>query len=149
MKLFLGQFGYNLRTTNPKVEKTDMAKADPKSNVAVLGASAKEDRYSNKAVKMLAEYGHNPIPVHPSGQEVHGRQTVKSLGDIADKVDTLSMYISPAISSKAYESIKLLAPRRVVFNPGSENEELSAKLSADGIEVLNACTLVMLRTELF
>lgn len=126
-----------------------MTKAAPESNVAVLGASTKEDRYSNKAVKMLAEHGHNPIPVHPSGREVHGRQTVKSLGDIAEKVDTLSMYIGPAISSGAYESIKLLAPRRVVFNPGSENEELSAKLAADGIEVVNACTLVMLQSGLF
>lgn len=126
-----------------------MTKADPGSNVVVLGASTKEERYSNKAVLMLAEYGHKPIPVHPSGQAVHGRETVKTLGEIGETVDTLSMYISPAISSKAYESIKELAPRRVVFNPGSENEELSAKLAADGIEVVNACTLVMLRTELF
>ena len=126
-----------------------MTKATPGSNVAVLGASTKEERYSNKAVKMLAEHGHNPIPVHPSGQSVHGRETVKTLGDITDRIDTLSMYIGPAISSKAYDSIKALGPRRVVFNPGSENEELAEKLKADGIEVVNACTLVMLRTDLF
>lgn len=126
-----------------------MTKAEPGSKVVVLGASTKEERYSNKAVLMLAEYGHEPIPVHPSGQAVHGRETVKTLGEIDGSVDTLSMYIGPAISSNAYESIKELAPRRVVFNPGSENEELSARLAADGIEVVNACTLVMLRTELF
>ena len=126
-----------------------MTKAVPGSNVVVLGASTKEERYSNKAVVMLTEYKYKPIPVHPSGIAVHGLTTAKTLGDISEQVDTLSMYIGPAISSKAYESIKTLAPRRIIFNPGSENEELAQKLTADGIEVITACTLVMLRTELF
>ena len=126
-----------------------MTKAAPGSNVAVLGASTKEDRYSNRAVRMLAEHGHNPIPVHPSGMSVHGRTTYKALGEIPEKIDTLSMYIGPAISSEAYDSIKMLAPRRVIFNPGSENEELAGRLEADGIEVVIACTLVMLQSGLF
>jgi hypothetical protein len=119
------------------------------STVAVLGASTKEERYSNKAVKMLLEHKHCPIPVHPSGIEVHGLKTKKSLGEISESVDTLTMYIGPKLSSGAYDSIIALKPRRVIFNPGSENDELAAKLETAGIEVVIACTLVMLTTGLY
>ena len=126
-----------------------MTRAVAGSNVAVLGASPKEERYSNKAVKMLLEHGHHPIPVHPAGHVVHGITARKSLGDIDQKVDTLTMYVGPNISSGALEAILQLKPRRVIFNPGAENEELAKKLEEAGIEVVRACTLVMLRTEQF
>ena len=126
-----------------------MTCASPGSQVAVLGASTKEERYSNKAVKMLLEKGHCPIPVHPSGMSVHGLDTLKSLSEISTPIDTLTMYIGPKLSSSAYDSIVALKPRRVIFNPGSENDELAAKLEADGIEVVIACTLVMLTTGVY
>ncbi|MGD8922252.1 MAG: CoA-binding protein [Candidatus Zixiibacteriota bacterium] len=126
-----------------------MTRAVAGSNVAVLGASPKEERYSNKAVKMLLEHGHHPIPVHPAGHVVHGITAQKSLGDIDRKIDTLTMYVGPNISSGALDAILQLKPRRVIFNPGAENEELATKLEEAGIEVVRACTLVMLRTEQF
>jgi hypothetical protein len=126
-----------------------MQRAEAGSKVAVLGASTKEERYSNRAVKMLVEHGHVPIPVHPSGEAVHGVTTRKSLDDITESIDTLTVYVSPNISSRALDSILKLKPRRVIFNPGAENEELAAKLEVAGVEVLRACTLVMLRTEQF
>ncbi len=119
------------------------------SNVAVLGASTKEERYSNKAVKMLLEHDHCPIPVHPSGAEVHGLETKKSLSEISVPIDTLTMYIGPKLSSGAYDNIIALKPRRIIFNPGSENEELAAKPETAGIEVVIACTLVMLTTGVY
>lgn len=126
-----------------------MTRAVAGSRVAVLGASTKEERYSNKAVKMLLEHGHHPIPVHPAGHTVHGIAGVKSLDDIKEPVDTLTMYVGPDISNIALDAILRLKPRRVIFNPGSENEDLAVKLEAAGIEVVRACTLVMLRTEQF
>ena len=126
-----------------------MQRAKPGSRVAVLGASTKEDRYSNKAVKMLLEHGHHPIPVHPSAPTVHGIKGVKGLEDIGGGVDTLTMYVGEKISGQALDSILALGPRRVIFNPGAENEDLAAKLETAGIEVVRACTLVMLRTEQF
>lgn len=124
-------------------------RAEPHSNVAVLGASTNEERYSNQAVKMLKEYDHVAIPVHPKGHVVHGLEARKSLGEISEKIDTLSMYVGPKISSGEADNIIKLGPRRIVFNPGSENSELAEKLKAAGIEVIEACTLVMLRTEQF
>ena len=126
-----------------------MPKAAAGSKVAVLGASPKEDRYSFKAVQMLTEHGHHPIPVHPAGHTVNGIAGVKSLTEIVGVVDTLTMYVSAKISDNAFDEIIKLGPRRVIFNPGAENSNLAAKLTEAGIEVVEACTLVMLRTEQF
>ena len=126
-----------------------MTKAQPGVKVAVLGASPKEERYSYQAVKMLGEHGFKPIPVHPKGHEVLGLTAKKSLDDISDDIDTLTMYVGPKISSGEFDRIMKLKPRRVVFNPGAENQELAEKLRNEGIEVIEACTLVMLRTEQF
>ncbi|MEZ5360645.1 MAG: CoA-binding protein [Candidatus Zixiibacteriota bacterium] len=126
-----------------------MSLAPPNSNVAVLGASPKEERYSFKAVHMLKEHGHSPIPVHPAGHAVDGIPGVKSLQEIEVDIDTLTVYVNEKISSEQFDSIIGLKPRRVIFNPGAENEDLADKLGAAGIEVVRACTLVMLRTGQF
>ena len=99
--------------------------------------------------KMLKEYGHTPIPVHPAGHTVDGTPGLKSLDDIHEPVDTVTMYVGPDISNGEFDRILRLKPRRVIFNPGSENEPLAERLEAAGMEVVRACTLVMLRTEQF
>jgi hypothetical protein len=124
-------------------------KAKDHSTVAVLGASPKEDRYSFKAVRMLLDHGHTPIPVHPAGHDVLGIHGLKSLDEITGQVDTLTMYVGAQISDGELEHILKLKPRRVIFNPGAENEVLADKLKAAGIEVVFACTLVMLQTDQF
>ena len=124
-----------------------MIKAPAASKAAVLGASPKEDRYSFKAVRMLKEHGFTPVPVHPAGHTVDGLEGLKSLDEITDSIDTLTVYVSAKISSAEVEKILKLNPRRVIFNPGAENPELGKELEKAGIEVVEACTLVMLRTE--
>ncbi len=126
-----------------------MERAQPNSRVAVLGASTKEERYSFKAVRMLKEHGHRPVPVHPAGHEVDGILAEHSLSDIKEPVDTLTVYVNAKVSGKQLDQILALKPRRVVFNPGAENADLAAKLREAGIETLEACTLVMLRTDQF
>jgi len=117
--------------------------------VAVLGASSDTNRYSYRAIQMLKEYGHTPIPVHPRETEVLGYKVVpeiKALVKQGTKVDTLTMYVNPALSSKYQQDIIDLKPRRVIFNPGSENPALEKALKEKGIKVEEACTLVLLRT---
>ncbi|MBI5267652.1 MAG: CoA-binding protein [candidate division Zixibacteria bacterium] len=126
-----------------------MTRANEHSTVAVLGATPKEDRYAFKAVKMLLDHGHTPIPVHPAGQEVLGIKGLKSLDEITQPVDTLTMYVGSQISDGELDRILKLAPRRVIFNPGAENASLADKLRGAGIEVVFACTLVMLQTDQF
>lgn len=124
-----------------------MAKAPTASKAAVLGASPKEDRYSFKAVRMLKEHGFKPIPVHPAGHSVDGIESLKSLEEITEPIDTLTVYVNAGVSSAELENILRLKPRRVIFNPGAENPALASQLEEAGIEVVQACTLVLLRTE--
>jgi len=116
------------------------------SRVAVLGASPKEERFAFKAMRLLKEHGHKPIPIHPAGHSVDGVPGLKSLSEIEQPVDTLTFYVNSKISNGLKDDILKLNPRRVIFNPGAENEELAEVLESANIEVVMACTLVMLDT---
>lgn len=117
--------------------------------VAVLGASSDSTRYAYKAMQMLEEYGHQPIPVHPRETEVLGKKVYPSLGELArsgQKIDTVTVYVNSAISEKYEKDFLELKPRRVIFNPGAESKKLEESLRKNGIQVEEACTLVLLRT---
>lgn len=118
-------------------------------NVVVIGASANEERYSNKAIKMLAEYGHNPIPVALAAEDILGRKVYQSAGDVLEPVDTVTIYVGPKHQDAALAQILKLHPKRVIFNPGTENPAHYERLKAAGITVLEACTLVLLKTNQF
>jgi len=120
--------------------------------VAVLGASSDMTRYSYKAVQLLKEYGHTPIPIHPRETEVLGYKVVPEIKDLVKqgkKIDTLTMYVNPNLSTQYQQDIIDLKPRRVIFNPGSENPLLEKALASKGIIIEEACTLVLLRTDQF
>jgi uncharacterized protein len=120
--------------------------------VAVFGASNDESRYAYKAMEMLTEYGHQPIPVHPRETQVLGQKVYATLGQLADSglsVETVTVYVNAAISQKFSADFIKLKPKRVIFNPGAENPELARTLTQSGIEVEDACTLVLLRSGQF
>jgi hypothetical protein len=117
--------------------------------VIVMGASHKPERYSNQAIRLLREHGHEVIPVNPKLDEVEGLKVARALGEIDGAVDTLTMYIGAERSGALAEAILRLRPGRVIFNPGSENPELEQRLEGAGIPFEHACTLVLLRTEQF
>lgn len=116
---------------------------------AILGASDKADRYSHRALTMLTEHGHQVVPVHPALEQIDGLAVVPSLRKIAESVDTLTVYLRPEHSEPLADDIIALAPRRVLFNPGTESKVLEEKLRSAGIETENACTLVLLQTGQF
>lgn len=118
-------------------------------NVAVVGASAKPDRYSYKAVMLLKEKGHSVYPVHPALRDIEGMPVFESLSHIQLPVDVVTLYLSAAHQSKIADEIIRCRPRRVIFNPGAENPELAERLKKASIETLEACTLVLLSTNQF
>jgi len=118
-------------------------------NVAVIGASPKPDRYSYKAMRMLEECGHTPIPVAPALKEVLGYKAYSRLALVPDQVRTVTMYVGPARQDQIVEDILKVQPRRVIFNPGTENPAVYDRLREAGIQVQEACTLVLLRTGQF
>ncbi|MCP4697158.1 MAG: CoA-binding protein [Gammaproteobacteria bacterium] len=118
-------------------------------NVVVLGASPKEARYSNKAVRELLEHGHKVFPVHPLCESIHGQACYKHIDDIAAEAHTLTLYVGQERSTQQIDSILRAKLGRIIMNPGAENDLLETKAIEQGIEVVRGCTLVMLRTGQF
>lgn len=125
--------------------------SDNIESVVILGASDKRERYSNQALRLLLEHGHSIIPVHPALKEIEGLPVSPSLSALPSdtKIDTLTLYVSPAVSANLSDQIIQIHPGRVIFNPGTENPELMKKLQTAGIPYEQACTLVLLRTGQF
>lgn len=117
--------------------------------VAVLGASSNPERYSYKAVKALKDNGHTPVPVSPKGDQVLGFPVVHDLADLEDSIDTVTVYVNPKLLASLADSVVAASPRRIIMNPGTENTELKAYFEKSGIEVMEACTLVLLSTGQF
>ncbi len=116
---------------------------------AVLGASANPDRYSDMAVRRLREAGHRVIPVSPALEQIEDLPVAKSLGDMREPIDTLTLCVGHRSLAPLTEEILRLAPKRVIFNPRTESKDLAAALDRTNIPHLEARTLVMLQTEQF
>ncbi len=120
-----------------------------KERVVVLGASPNPERYSYKAVCMLLEHGHEVVPVHPVADKIENLPVVARLKQVNGQVDTLTLYLSADALTALENDIVNLKPGRVIFNPGTENPTLMENLRQRGLNVIQACTLVLLRTGQF
>ncbi|MFA6506371.1 MAG: CoA-binding protein [Treponemataceae bacterium] len=113
---------------------------------AILGASDNPQRYAYKAMERLLEKGHRVVLVNPTLGPMKNLPVVKSLSEIAQPIDTVTVYLSAKRSTALAPDLLKLKPGRVVFNPGAENPELEKTLSGANIPWLHACTLVLLAT---
>jgi predicted CoA-binding protein len=111
----------------------------------IIGATPNPSRYAYLAAGMLASKGHDIVNIGIKKGEVSGVQ-IEEAGLIHKDIDTITLYIGPQLQTQYYDYILQTAPRRVVFNPGTENRELESLLSFNGIEPVRACTLVLLST---
>ncbi|GAA4356874.1 CoA-binding protein [Hymenobacter saemangeumensis] len=109
----------------------------------VLGASDNPSRYSFRAVHMLKNHGHEVVPVGIRKGQVAGLDIHTDRPEASD-VDTVTLYVGPQNQPTWYDYILGLKPRRIIFNPGTENPELERRAQAQGIRTEEACTLVML-----
>jgi len=111
----------------------------------VIGASEKPERYAQLASMSLQKHGYEVIPVGLKEGIINGIPILKKDTKI-DNVDTVTLYVGPAHQPLWYDYILSLKPKRVIFNPGTENPELEQLLIKNGIEFTQACTLVLLST---
>jgi predicted CoA-binding protein len=112
----------------------------------VLGASANPDRVSYEAVRILISRG---IPVVAVGRKEYDMGDVRILAgrpEIAEKIHTVTLYLSAANQVEYYDYILSLEPKRIIFNPGTINPELAEMATINGILCVEACMLVMLKT---
>lgn len=111
----------------------------------VLGASENPGRYSNMAVNRLRAHQHPVVAIGRKKGKVNDVEIITEQPEMND-IDTITLYLNPANQVPYYDYILSLQPRRVIFNPGTENDELERKLVQKGIITQEACTLVMLNT---
>lgn len=126
-----------------------MNKPRPAETVAVLGASPKPERYAYKAIELLREYGHHPVSINPAFSEILGEECYPKISDAPGPIDTVTLYLGEARSTPLIAEIIAAKPRRLIMNPGAENGVLATEAEKAGIEVVEGCTLVMLRTGQF
>ncbi|MBX3254054.1 MAG: CoA-binding protein [Chitinophagaceae bacterium] len=116
-----------------------------KKKTLILGASDDPTRYSHLALNQLRAKGH---PVEAIGRK---KVRVKDVDVDTEKkaindIDTVTIYLNPRNQEEYYDYILSLHPKRIIFNPGAENKELEKLATQNGIETMQACTLVLLST---
>ncbi|HUM96531.1 MAG TPA: CoA-binding protein [Chitinophagaceae bacterium] len=111
----------------------------------VLGASENPSRYSFKAIEKLVRYGHPVVAIGKKAGLI-GKTLIETEKKYFENIDTVTLYLNPQHQKNYYEYILSIHPKRIIFNPGAENEELVNLATANGIKTIEACTLVMLGT---
>src|SRR5215217_2829475 len=111
----------------------------------VLGASENPSRYSNMAINRLRQHGHPVVAIGKRAGRV-GDTDVESEPKKIDPPDTVTLYLNPTNQKQYYQYILDLKPKRIIFNPGTENSELEMMAEQAGIQTMEACTLVLLST---
>ena len=111
----------------------------------VLGASDNPSRYSYLAVNRLRSHGHPVVAIGKKNTMVADVPIEKEKKDWSG-VDTVTLYLNPSHQEQYYDYILSLKPKRIIFNPGAENDELADLAIKNGITPIEACTLVLLST---
>lgn len=111
----------------------------------VIGASENKERYAYLAVEMLNNNNH-PVVALGNRKGIIGNTVIETEKKHFNDIDTVTLYINPSIQKEYYDYILSLNPKRIIFNPGTENNELGELAKQKGIQVQAACTLVLLST---
>ena len=116
-----------------------------KKKTLILGASANPSRYSYLAQNKLIANGHPVIAIGKRPATVNNIAISTGQSPLKD-IDTVTLYLNPSNQKQYYNYLLSLKPHRIIFNPGTENEELYSLAKKEGIKVMEACTLVLLST---
>ncbi len=111
----------------------------------VIGASEKPERYAYKAIRKLRSHGHSVLALSLKPGRVDDVEFFTEQIPL-EGIDTVTLYVGPLNQGAYYDYVKSLRPKRVLFNPGTENPEFQKQLEEAGIEAVEACTLVLLST---
>ncbi|RAI91627.1 CoA-binding protein [Algoriphagus yeomjeoni] len=113
----------------------------------IVGATTNKSRFAYFAADRLANNGIPFLPIGIKSGEVFGHKILdlRSKPDLHN-IHTITLYIGPAHQEEWIDYLISLQPKRIIFNPGTENPVFFQKAKAAGIDVLPACTLVMLNT---
>lgn len=111
----------------------------------VIGASENKSRYSNLAIHKLSAHQHTVVAIGRKKGNV-GNTTIETEKIPFENIDTVTLYLNPSHQKAYYDYILSLHPKRIIFNPGTENDELVSLAKENNIKAMEACTLVLLST---
>lgn len=111
----------------------------------VLGASDNPARYSYLALQRLNALGHSVVAIGKR-KTMAGNIPIDTKKKFWKDIDTITLYLNPSNQKEYYDYILSLKPKRIIFNPGAENDELAGLAKSNNIEPVEACTLVLLST---
>lgn len=110
-------------------------------SVAVIGASHDRRKFGNKAVRAYLENGYTVFPVNPREETVEGLRAYRSVEEIPEPVEIVSLYVPPAVGLKMLEAIAKMKPQEVWLNPGSESDELVEAAADLHLRTVVACSI--------
>ena len=116
-----------------------------KKKTLVIGATENKERYSYLAVKSLIAHQQPVVAIGNKTGNI-GEVTIETEKMFHDNIDTITLYLNPNNQKEYYDYIFSLHPKRIIFNPGTENDDLAEKARLKGIFTQEACTLVLLST---
>lgn len=111
----------------------------------IIGATPNPSRYAYLAANRLESYGHEIVNIGIKNGEVAGEK-IQRASEPLPGIDTVTLYVGPSTQPEYYDYILATKPKRIIFNPGTENAELKRLAQQNNIETIEACTLVMLGT---
>jgi predicted CoA-binding protein len=111
---------------------------------AVVGASPKPERYSNKIQKILMERGYTVYPVRPAMDEIEGLKCYASVSELPDDVEVVDMVVNPSVGIEAMKEIAAKGIKYVWLQPGAESDEIQQYADENGIEAVEGCILATL-----
>ena len=115
---------------------------DEQKSVAIIGASADRAKYGNKSVRAHLKRGWKVFPVNPKETEIEGLKVYKSILDVPEKIDRISVYLPPRVSLNLLDDFRKVGPAELFFNPGAESDELLTKAREKGLPAAAACSII-------
>ena len=120
---------------------------DRMKSVAVLGASANRAKFGNKAVRAFLQQGFRVYPIHPSETTVEGLPVLRSVTDLPERPDMVSVYLPPAVLKGLLPAIAQKGCDELWLNPGAESPEVFAEAERLGLNVIQACSIIAVGLE--
>jgi predicted CoA-binding protein len=111
-------------------------------SVAIIGASNDRSKYGNKAVRAFLQQGYQVYPVNPKETEIEGLPVFKTIRDVPERPDMVSVYLQPDILLKVLPEIAAKGCDELWLNPGTESDEVIAEAERLGLNVIQACSIV-------
>ncbi|WP_258104053.1 CoA-binding protein [Marinoscillum sp. MHG1-6] len=117
---------------------------------AIIGATPHTSRFAYLAAERLTSYHHEIVPLGIRKGNIFGKE-IMQLSDQPEipNIDTMTLYINPDHQKEWEDYLLSLSPKRIIFNPGTENPDLARRAANQGIETVNGCTLVMLSSSTY